>query len=242
MMPIDRLIRVFDAERTPYLEWHDGPSLGEVDDAMESLNPEERVKASRMVAERIRKGYDPYLGRAAELLATDECLAALHEALGRAADALSASTIARNLLFMGGNEEAMAVLRAIVGNRSLPWHGRVDALVNLKIAMDAAGRKRPVTGFITPELESTLFAAIEDDDYLVRCHAAEALLKVGGDKTDLAQQKELFGHICGRHPTDTAPNDADREGFRKAADILRAKLKQMKQEPSESPAKSEIGT
>ncbi len=227
-MPIDRLIRVFDAERNPYMEWHDGPSLEEVDSAMEPLGPEERVEASRIVAERIRKGYDPYLGRAAELLATDECLAALNGAMETASSAPSASNVARNILFMGKSEEAIAVLRSIVGNRSLPWWDRIDALVNLKIALDASGGKRPVTDFITPELESAIFEAVADDDYLVRYHAAEALLKIAGDKTYLPDNKELFGYICGTQPDGDSPGDADREGFRRAAEILRDMLKKAK--------------
>lgn len=227
-MPLDRLIGVFDAERNPYMEWHDGPSLCEVDDAMKEVGPEERAEASRIVAERIGKGYDPYLGRAAELLGTGECLTALNGALGAASSASSASGVARNILFMGRSEEAIEVLRTIVGNRSLPWYDRIDALVNLKIALDASGGKRPITDFITPELESALSGAVADDDYLVRYHAAEALLRVAGDKTDLPEHRELFRLICGKHATDNAPDGADREGFQRAAEILRAMLKKAK--------------
>lgn len=207
------------------MEWHDGPNLAEVDSAMESLGPEERFEASRIVAERIGKGYDPYLGRAAELLATDECLAALNGALRKASSASSASNVARNILFLGRSEEAIAALGSIVGNGSLPWWDRMDALVNLKIALDVSGGKRPVTDFITPELESRIFAAIEDDDYLIRNHAAEALLKIAGNKTQLSDNKVLFGYICGTHPDTDSPSDADREGFRRAAELLRTLLR-----------------
>jgi hypothetical protein len=223
-MSMEQLIRVFDRKRDPYIEWHDGPSLQEVDSAMAGLAPEERAEASRLVAERIRNGYDPYLGRAAEILGTDECRNALNELLASGPGSYGAGNIARNILTMGRSEDAVAALRSIVGNRSLGWPERIDALVNLKIAIDSSGGSRPITDFITPEFETVIFEALSDDDYLVRYHAAEALLKAAGDKTGLSYHKELFGYICGKHAIDGTPDDADREGFRRAAGILRNML------------------
>ena len=164
------------------MEWHDGPSLYEVDQAMASLTAEQKAEASRIVADRIRKSYDPYLGRAAELLGTEECRAALDSALSSPSSAHSASNIARNLLATGRSAEAVDALRAIVMNAGLHWGDRIDALVNLKIALGAAGDKRPVSEFITPELEAAIFEAVGDDDYLVRYHAADALLKASGER------------------------------------------------------------
>jgi hypothetical protein len=224
-MSMEKLIKVFDSERDPYMEWHDGPSLGEVDSAMANLNQDELSAASRIVTERIRKGYDPYLGRAAELLGTEECREALYEVLASRPGPSDAGNIARNILTMGKSDEAVDALQSIVENRSLSWSTRIDALVNLKIALDSSGGTRPISEFITPEFESVIFDAVEDDDYLVRYHAAEALLKAAGDKTDLPDYKELFGYICGKHATDGAPDADDRESFRKAAEIIRRMLK-----------------
>ncbi|HOT46083.1 MAG TPA: hypothetical protein PLM53_15630 [Spirochaetota bacterium] len=224
-MSIEQLITVFEAKRDPYMEWHDGPSLPEVDAAMADLDPEERAAASRIVAERIRKGYDPYLGRAAELLGTEECRKALDEVLAKRPGPYGTGTIARNILTMGKSDDAVAALRAIVENRSLGWGERIDALVNLKIAIDASGSARPITDFITPEFETVIFDAVTDNDYLVRYHAAEALLKAAGDRTDLSDHRDLFGYICGKHATDGTPDSADREGFRRAVEIIRRMMK-----------------
>lgn len=224
-MSMEQLISVFDAKRDPYMEWHDGPSLQEVDSAMADLAPEERAVASRIVAERIRSGYDPYLGRAAEILGTEECRTALDEILASGPGSYGAGNIARNILTMGKSDEAVAALRSIVENRAIGWPDRIDALVNLKIAIDASGGARPIRDFITPEFESVIFEAVTDDDYLVRYHAAEALLRAAGDRTELSDHRELFGYICGKHATDGVPDSADQEGFRRAAEIIRRILK-----------------
>lgn len=221
-MSLERLITVFDAKRDPYMEWHDGPSLNEVDSAMEDVAPEERAAASRIVAERIMKGYDPYLGRAAELLGTEECRKALDDVL--AGGHSDAANVARNLLFLGKSEAAVAALHSIIGNSSLGWSIRIDALVNFKIALDSSGGKRPITDFITPEFESVIFNAIEDEDYLVRYHAAEALLKAADVTTDLTDNKELFACLCGKHAIEGKPDRDDREGFRRAAAMIRAMM------------------
>jgi hypothetical protein len=223
-MPIEELTKVFDTKRDPYMEWHDGPSLHEVDGAMASLGPEERAEASRIVADRIRNGYDPYLGRAAELLGTVECRKALDDTLGSQSNSYDAANIARNLLSLGKSSEAITVLQGIIENRALHWSNRIDALVNLKIALDASGGGRPIADFINPEFEAAIFEAVTDDEYLVRYHAAEALLRAAGDKKELSSHKDLFGSICGKHAVEGSPDSADREGFRSAADMLRRML------------------
>ena len=224
-MPLDELLRVFDAERNPYMEWHDGPSLQEVDEAMKSLLPREREAASALVAERLRQGYDPYLGRAAELLGTDECRQALAETLRSATTPGTAANVARNLLTMGKSAEAIDTLRAIIANPSLGWSTRIDTLVDLKIALASAAGCRPLSDFITPEFAAVIFAALSDDEYLVRYHAAEALLRAAGDNRPLTEHVPLFKYICGQHPLNGAPDEADRAGFREAAAILQAMLK-----------------
>ena len=222
-MSMEQLIQVFDTKRDPYMEWHDGPSLQEVDAAMSSLAPEEREAASRLVADRIRNSYDPYLGRAAELLGTEECKKALDAVL--AAGHYDAANISRNLLSFGKSDTAVAALQSIVQNRSLDWSVRIDALANLKIALDSSRGGRPLSDFITPEFESVIYNAIEDNDYLVRYHAAEALLKAAGDRTYLPDNQELFRLICGKRATEGNPDSEDRAGFRRAAEMIRGMLK-----------------
>ena len=41
----------------------------------------------------------------------------------------------------------------------------------------------------------------------------------------LADNKVLFGYICGTQPDADSPSDADREGFRRAAELLRTLLR-----------------
>ncbi len=110
-------------------------------------------------------------------------------------------------------------------NAGLHWGDRIDALVNLKIALGAAGDRRPVPEFITPEMEAAIFEAVQDDDYLVRYHAADSLLKASGEKKELSEHKELFSYICGKYPGNEKPGDEERAGFRKAAEILRRRLR-----------------
>ena len=221
---LEALIAVFDEERNPYMEWHDGPSLGEVDAAMSRLSLEEKAEASRIVAARMKASYDPYLGRAAELLGTEECRSALDATLAAARHPATASNVARNLLTLGKSAGAVNALRAIVSNPGLHWSDRIDALVNLKIALDAAGDTRPVSEFITPELEEAIFEAVCDDDYLVRYHAAEALLKAAGIRKELSEHKELFHCICGKAGDEHTPDEEERAGFRKAVEMIRTMI------------------
>ncbi len=206
------------------MEWHDGPCLEEVNSAMASLSPEEQSMVSHITAERIKKGYTPYLGRAAELLGTEECKQALEKVLTEKPKSPAAANIAGNLLVMGKRDTASATLESIIGNSSLYWSHRVDALVHLKIAFATCVDLCPAAELITPGLQSALFKALSDDDYLVRYHAAEALLRISGSTTELSSDRELFELICGKNKVNLPPDDMDREGFQKAAGILKNRL------------------
>lgn len=202
------------------MEWHDGPSVFEVDYAFARLTPEEKVQASKIVAERIRVKHDPYLGRAAELLATEECIAALNDAMS--GDVSRRTDISRNLLALGKNDGAIAHLRAIISNNRLAWSYRIDSLIQLKTLLMERGN-RPLEELLTPEMTESILAAVIDEDYLVRYHAAETLLRALGDPEDLSQHKELFALVCGTPGREEA-DDQDRRGFEKAADLLKERL------------------
>ncbi|MBL8022189.1 MAG: hypothetical protein JNM27_21115 [Leptospirales bacterium] len=218
-MSLKDLISVFDEERNGYMEWHDGPTLFEVDYAFARLTPEEKVQASKIVAERIRVKYDPYLGRAAELLATEECKAALNDAMRGTS---RRTEISGNLLAFGKNDDALAHLRSVISNNRLAWSYRIDSLVQLKILLKDRGN-RPIAELLTPEMTEAILDAVVDEDYLVRYHAADTLLQALGEVEELPRHKELFGLVCGTPGREQA-DDQDRLGFAKAAELLKERL------------------
>jgi hypothetical protein len=221
LTPLEKFINVLERPRDGYMEWHDGPSLHEVNYALNALTSEERNAASVAVAERLGKGYNPYLGRAVELLNSAELHAALQKLLVSADNPSIAVSIARNLLVIGESIEAIDIMKHIIENRLMGWSARVEALCNLKEIIKNSGGEKNAREILTPELESVICNAVCDDDYLVRYHAADILYKMAGNEKEISEEKELFGYICGKSGSDKKPDDADREGFKKAVEILR---------------------
>ena len=206
------------------MEWHDGPDYSCVERALSMLPPEERGAAEALIAGRLSRDYDEYLGRAAVLLGTERCRRALEEVLDRERNPYAASSIAKHLLILGPSEKALDVLRAIIRDPAFGWSCRIDALVDLKIAMGSAGDNRPPKEWLPEDLLEILVGAVCDEDYLVRYHAAEALLRVAGVSGELSEERDLFPLICGKHGTE-APDDQDRRGFRQAALLLKKILR-----------------
>ncbi len=220
---LEKFTRVLDKKRDPYIEWHDGPCLGEVDSALENLGEEDNAEAADLVAERLEAGYSQYLGRAAELLGGERSMDALSRIMKRT-DSAAAADAAGNLLASGRPEEAMKTLMRIVSGTSLGWSDRINALVNFKTALGKIVSVKERISLLTPKFRGVILSAVKDDEYLVRYHAAEAILRVCGDSANIADKKDLFSLICGNSAPSDKPGEADRIGFDKAVQIFEEML------------------
>ena len=55
----------------------------------------------------------------------------------------------------------------------------------------------------TVELIAALMRAMQDEEYLVRYHAANSLLRYGGSTTDISDDSELFAQIANESTPET---------------------------------------
>ncbi|NPV00410.1 MAG: hypothetical protein HPY53_03410 [Brevinematales bacterium] len=224
---VKRLESAIDEERNGYMEWHDGPDYSSVSVAATALTLDERPRAAEMLIRRLDAGgYTVYLGYAVVELGKDDnareqLKSALERTLDRPVSFYDAANIARNILELGPSAKAVEMFRRMIREGS-DWYTQVDTLVNLKSAIASSGKHSLLEEVLTPELADTVLAAVRDDDYLTRYHAAELMLKAAGVRKDLSEHKELFPLICGSNAVnDDKPTAADREGFEKAVGILR---------------------
>jgi hypothetical protein len=189
----------------PYLVWHDGPDFAGL---------LVRYRADPDGVWRLLR-----LGLAAgDLLAPQSLTALADEGLTPtgAADELRAALpaaadgfrvrIAQALRTITGSQEwAVAILPVLAGNGH--WGPRIDAATVL-------AEFAP-----TPELADALAAAVQDEEYLVRYHAADTLLIFSGRAGDVSRFPALFRKIMS--PRGETADDRDRERWRDAARELR---------------------
>jgi hypothetical protein len=55
----------------------------------------------------------------------------------------------------------------------------------------------------TVELIAALMQGMQDDEYLVRYHSTNSLLRYGGSTTEVSQDKELFAQIASESTRET---------------------------------------
>lgn len=176
---------------TPFEIWHDGLDVSRFDD----LGPEERATALSLIPEGIDDGDFVAAVGARRLEATDtvpHLEAAIERARGR-----FLVEVTRALDALGG--DATRGRDRIIESlgREPEWSLRIDLAIGLR-HLD------------TPEVRAALLRSVaQDPDYLVRYHAAESLLAIGGiEPLAISDHGELFSHVASddpeRHPEASA--------------------------------------
>jgi hypothetical protein len=227
---VERLAQALDRERDAYMEWHDGPDFSDVDEAVGSLDEAELKTAGEFIAARLEAGYHVHLGRAAVLLGRrgdrlPQMVTALEQALRREKQTHLRVRLAGDVLKLVGSVPAsMALRQAIEGGAG--WSDKVEAICQLKELLECRLPERPLRELMPPETASVLMTEVAADDYLVRYHAADSLLKAAGFEEGVTKDKELFGLICGKHREGReAPDQEERKRFIKAAACIHTLLK-----------------
>lgn len=194
----------------PYLVWHDGPDFTEL--IARSRDDPAAVWATLRLGLAAR---DPLAAQAVaalarEGLASAEAEGALRQALPAAEDAFRVRAAQALRVITGREEWAGEILPVLAGAGH--WGPRIDAATVL-------AEFAP-----TPELVEALAAAVQDEEYLVRYHAADTLLIYSGRVGDVSRHPALFRKIMS--PRDDVPDDGDRERWREAArDLQRDALR-----------------
>lgn len=226
---VERLVAALDRERDAYMEWHDGPDHTAEAEAVSALAEEELAQAGEMIAARLSIGYDVHLGRAAVLLGKrgrelPRMVTALEATLRREKRGYLRAHLARDILQLYSSVPAQMALRQAI-TEGAGWSEKADAICCLKELLEGRSSERPMRELLPPETAGTLLSALSDDDYLVRYHAADTLLKAAGQAGGVFSDKEIFGLICGSNREGKAsPGPDDRRGFEKAADVIRTML------------------
>jgi HEAT repeat protein len=172
----------FQAFGEPYMVWHDGPDFAQFR-ATAQADP---VTAERMLLQGLAET-DPLAVQAiAEADFPEDVQRRMISALRAALDRTSSTfrvRVAEALTRLTTEQRwSSAIVDALEGGPF--WGDRVDAAM-------ALGRYEP-----TVELIAALMRAMRDEEYLVRYHAANALLRYGGSTTDVSEDRELFAQIA----------------------------------------------
>lgn len=228
---VERLEQALDQERDAYMEWHDGPDFSAEAEAVAGLNQGELKEAGEMISARLEAGYDVHLGQAAVLLGKrgdrlPQMVTALESALRREKQFSQRVHLACNVLELYRSPLAQMALRQAISEGG-DWSTKVEAICSLKSSIERMAPGRPIGELLPPETAEVLLSEVASNDYLVRYHAADTLLKAAGEAEGMTDKGEIFGLICGSDRTAQAPPGAeDRKGFEKAADKIKETLTQ----------------
>jgi hypothetical protein len=188
----------------PYLVWHEGPDF----QRLLELARSDPAGVERMLAVGVR-AEQPLAAQSIEALADaglafDGAVTLLRAAVPTATERFLLH-VAQALHVLTG-EESWARLIVTVLHSDAHWGVRMDA------ARALAEFPR------TPQLVAALGQAVCDDEYLVRYHAANTLLRYAGDRRDVSGVPALFAALA--RPAEGSPSAADRTAWRAAADRL----------------------
>lgn len=187
----------------PYLVWHDGPDF----QSLVAAHRDDREQVDRMllagVAERDSLAAES-IGRLEPEMPVPQALAALIAANVPASGEFALQR-ARTLLALTGNAAHRDTMLTILGGGD-HWGVRINAAI-------AISRLAP-----TAEAIDALQHAAADEEYLVRYHSANALLRYAGDSSEIAGHR-LFGDLA-TPPNGETATDAHRRAWAHAAQEL----------------------
>ncbi len=182
--------------------WHDGPDFTRLVGLARSTPAE----VARMLTAGVEAG-DPLAAQSIAALADADLVPDGAEALLRAvaptATELMLVRVAQALHVLTG-EESWATPIATVLTSEAFWGVRIDAAMALAAFTP------------TPALLDALARGVRDDEYLVRYHSANTLLRYAGDSKEISDHPDLF---------DKVTSDADAAGRAELADQLTSAIK-----------------
>lgn len=188
----------------PYLVWHDGA------DYTRLLDVARTADVAPMLAAGLAEN-DPLAAQSLRVL-SDEGLAPpdtekwLRAAAKRATETFLIR-VAQALHAVTGDESWATPIASVLTSNAF-WGVRIDAAMALAAFTP------------TPALVESLIAGIHDEEYLVRYHCANTMLRYAGRKKDLWDYRSLFDRIA--TPSEGDPTDADRAKWTEAAAKLTA--------------------
>jgi hypothetical protein len=188
----------------PYTVWHEGPEFTRV----VSLASSSPAEVAEMLAEGLNEE-DPVAAQSLVALSELNLAPPTAEALLRAAAATATETflvrVAQALHALTAEESWATPIASVLTSEAF-WGVRIDAALALA---DFA----PTAALIVP-----LGKTVADEEYLVRYHSANTLLRYAGRDKDIGDQADLFNQIAS--PREGDPTAADRAQWQEAATRL----------------------
>lgn len=188
----------------PYLVWHDGADFT----ALHATVGPDRELAARMLLVGLREG-DDLAAQGIRELGLLSAVPDLEQAAHSGAAQLRVRA-AEALLALTGQQEWAATIAAVLDSPEF-WGVRIRAAIALR-------EFRPTT-----ELTACLVRAVQDDEYLVRYHAATTMLVHAGRKADGSAHQRWFPRVAAPGGREQ-PTQQDRAGWRAVAQELSALL------------------
>lgn len=186
----------------PYLVWHDGPDFTALLDRARS-DPATVVGMLRAgLAARDELAAQAFRELAAAGLAPAATVAFLRAAIPGAADDFLIH-LAEALFEVTGDASWAEPIASVLRTARSEFTRLAAAMSLAAFPPDGA-------------LVEALAGAVQDPEYLVRCHAANTLLRYAGDSRDITDRPELFERIV---------SSAERQAWRAAAEELAARVR-----------------
>ena len=166
----------------PYDVWHDGPDFA----AFRAAAREDPATAEQMMLQGLAEG-DPLAAQSISeadlpLEIRTRFIPVLEAALDRTNSTFRVR-VAEALTWLTGEQRwSSAIVDVLAGG--LFWGDRLDAA-------RALGNYQP-----TVELVAALMRGVQDEEYLVRYHSCDSLLRYSGSTATIYDEKELFEQIA----------------------------------------------
>ena len=189
----------------PYLVWHDGADFT----ALNATAGPDRELAERMLLVGLRAG-DDLAAQGIRELRLLSAVPALEQAAAHTGEPQLRVRAAEALLALTGQQHWAATIAAVLDSPEF-WGVRIRAAIALREFLP------------TPELTACLVRAVQDDEYLVRYHAATTLLVQAGRKADVSAYQRWFPRVAAPGGREQ-PTEQDRAGWRAVAQELSALL------------------
>jgi hypothetical protein len=188
----------------PYTVWHEGPEFSRLTELAGT--------APADVAQMLAAGLDAQDPLAAQSIAA---------LAGKGLAPRGAEEMLRAALTVATEEFLVRVaqsLHALTGDEA--WAGPIASVLTSDafwgVRLDAARVLEEFTP--TTELVGTLAEGVRDEEYLVRYHSANTLLRYAGRRKGVADHHTLFDKVAS--PPEGDATDTDRDKWRQAANQL----------------------
>jgi len=188
-------------ERLSYMQWHDGINP----DVVLGLNEEEQRAAEDLLIESVERD-DMWPTRGLAALKSKKAIPVLKKKVENSQGIIRLRNAFALEMIQQEGKYLPVIIEELKNNPS--HYDRLEAAMNLR-------------HFPSKQAVQALYEGMRDEEYLVRYHSSESLLKIYGLVPDIVQYDEIFSLIV----TKTKEGKNTEEEYAKAIKLLKEKFK-----------------